>query len=164
MYDSSIDAHYHIYNIQWVWANLVRPALDERFDIHDQSKLESPEKECYDKYIPLLKKYKFGTPEYNQVKEAMRKEGMAHHIEVNRHHPEHFKNGISDMNLIDLVEHILDCYAASMNSDTGFDAGMQKNAERFQYPKELQEIIHNTSSEVFKGQKPSDNPYPAHHD
>lgn len=164
MYDSSIDAHYHIYNIQWVWANLVRPALDVRFDVHDQSKLEPPEKECYDKYIPLLKKYKFGTPEYNQVKEAMRKEGMAHHIEVNRHHPEHFKNGISNMNLIDLVEHILDCYAASMNSDTGFDAGMQKNAERFHYPKELQEIIHNTSSEVFKGQKPSDNPYPAHHD
>ena len=92
MYDSSIDAHYHIYNIQWVWANLVRPALDVRFDVHDQSKLESPEKECYDKYIPLLKKYKYGTPEYNQVREAMRKEGMAHHIEVNRHHPEHFKN------------------------------------------------------------------------
>ena len=70
MYDSSIDAHYHIYNIQWVWANLVRPALDVRFDVHDQSKLESPEKECYDKYIPLLKKYKFGTPESNQVKKA----------------------------------------------------------------------------------------------
>lgn len=164
MYDSTIDARYHIYNIQWVWANLVRPALDERFDTHDQSKLESPEKECYDKYIPLLKKYKFGTPEYNQVREAMRKDGMAHHTEVNRHHPEHFKNGISDMNLIDLIEHILDCYAASMNSDTGFDVGMQKNTERFHYPKELQEIIHNTSSEVFKEQRPSDNPYPAHHD
>lgn len=164
MYDSTPDAYYHIYNIQWVWANIIRPALDERFEKHDQSKLDSPEKECYDKYIPLLKKYKYGTPEYREVREAMSKEGMAHHIAVNRHHPEHFKNGISDMNLIDLVEHIVDCYAASMNSDTGFDAGMDKNAERFHYPKELLEIIHNTSSEVFKGQRPSDNPYPARHD
>lgn len=164
MYDSTPDAYYHIYNIQWVWTNIIRPALDERFEKHDQSKLDSPEKECYDKYIPLLKKYKYGTPEYREVREAMAKEGMAHHIAVNRHHPEHFKNGISDMNLIDLVEHIVDCYAASMNSDTGFDAGMDKNAERFHYPKELLEIIHNTSSEVFKGQKPSDNPYPATHD
>lgn len=164
MYDSTIDAQYHIYNIQWVWANLIRPALDERFDVHDQSKLESPERECYDKYIPMLKKYKFGSKEYQDVREAMKKDGWEHHIAVNRHHPEHFKNGISDMNLIDLIEHIVDCYAASMNSDTGFDAGMDKNAERFKYPKELLEIIHNTSSEVFKNQKPGDNPYPSTHD
>lgn len=158
-YDSTKDTMSHIYNIQWVWANLVRPQLDERFDKHDQSKLENPEKACYDKYIPMLQETKYGTPEYYEIKDKMAKEGLQHHYAVNNHHPEHFKNGIEDMNLIDFIEHILDCYAASLNSDTGFDAGMQKNMERFHYPRELMEIIHNTSSEVFKGQKPTDNPY-----
>lgn len=111
-YDSTKDTMSHIYNIQWVWTNLVRPQLDERFDKHDQSKLENPEKACYDKYIPMLQETKYGTPEYYEIKDKMAKEGLQHHYAVNNH-----------------------------------------------YPRELMEIIHNTSSEVFKGQKPTDNPY-----
>ena len=30
-----------------------------------------PEKPVYDKYIPLLRKYKYGTPEYKKVREEI---------------------------------------------------------------------------------------------
>jgi hypothetical protein len=33
---------------------------------------------------------------------------LKHHYENNRHHPEHFKNNIDDMNLIDLIEMLCD--------------------------------------------------------
>ena len=151
-YDSTVDANIHRKNIQFVYEEIIRPALDERIENHDLSKLEDPERSCYDKYIPVLKKCKFGSPEYVAAKQAMRKEGLSHHYAVNRHHTEHFQNGVKGMNLIDLVEHIMDCYAASLVSDTPFEEGIQKVIEG--YSEDLQSIILNTAREIFKGQRP----------
>lgn len=154
-YDSTQDAKIHRANIRFVYEQIVRPALDERIEKHDLSKLEDPERSCYDKYIPLLREYKFGTPEYFATKQAMKEEGLTHHFEVNRHHPEHFKDGVKGMNLIDLVEHIMDCYAASMVSDTPFEEGIRKVMETNGYSEDLQAIILNTAREIFKGQRPT---------
>jgi len=41
------------------------------------------------------------------------KPALEHHYALYRHHPEHFQNGIDDMNLIDLVEMFADWKASS---------------------------------------------------
>ena len=69
MYDSTIDAKAHISKLQFIFENIVIPELIKRSKEHDQSKLNSPEKETYDKYIPMLQKVKYGTEEYNSIKD-----------------------------------------------------------------------------------------------
>jgi hypothetical protein len=117
---------------------------------HDESKLQEPEKSTYDKYIPELRKYKYGSKEYQQVRDAMYKEGLKHHFESNRHHPEHFKNGMSDMNIIDLMELFCDWYAASLRSDAGFEEGLKINSKKYNMPDMLISIFQNTYDEYFK--------------
>lgn len=150
MYDSTIDTKKHIEIIQKVFNDVIIPELEKRAEEHDQSKLTSPEKETYDEYIPLLKDTKFGTPEYNKLRDEMAKKGTKHHFDVNRHHPEHFKHGIKDMTLIDVLEMVCDWYAASQCSDTGFLPGLKANKERFGMSDELETIIENTYKEYFK--------------
>ena len=150
MYDSTIDAKLHIGKIQDLFTNLVIPELSERASMHDKSKLESPEKETYDKYIPMLKKVKYGTPEYNSIKDEMAETGVGHHYSVNRHHPEHFENGIKDMTLFDIIEMYFDWYAASLRSDTGFEKGLLMNKERYNISDELYQIFINTYNEYLK--------------
>jgi hypothetical protein len=150
MYDSTIDALAHIKNIQTVMDTILIPELQNRSKDHDKSKLESPEKETYDKYIPLLQKVTYGTPEYNALKDEMAEGGVGHHYKVNRHHPEHFENGIRDMTLVDLVEMFADWYAASLRSDTPFEKGLEMNCERHNIPDELCQILRNTYVEYLK--------------
>ena len=37
---------------------------------------------------------------------------LQHHYEDNCHHPEHYRNGIHDMNMVDLIEMLCDWRAA----------------------------------------------------
>ena len=154
-YDSTVDTNKHQENIKWVYFTLFEPLMRSRILNHDQSKLADPEKACYDKYIPELRKNKFGSPEYKETREKMKKEGLEHHWMMNRHHPEHFGDArIQGMHLIDFVEHVLDCYASRLESDTGFSAGMEKVMQDNGYPEELKEIIRNTDRELFNGRRP----------
>jgi len=148
-FDSTVDAKAHIAVIQKVM-NVLIADLEKRKRDHDKSKLSEPEKSCYDKYIPLLKDTPFGTKEYVEVRNAMEKDGLAHHFKVNRHHPEHFENGINDMTLVDIVEMFSDWYAASTRSDTGFEAGLKFNRKKFGMNQQLYQIFHNTYKEYFK--------------
>ena len=150
MYDSTIDAKLHIEKIRDVFTSLVIPELTKRAQTHDNSKLENPEKETYDKYIPKLKEVKYGTPEYNAIKEEMAEGGLKHHYLVNRHHPEHFENGVKDMTLFDIVEMYFDWYAASMRSDTGFEKGLLMNKDRYDISDDLYQIFVNTYNEYLK--------------
>lgn len=149
-YDSSYDTNSHIRNIQMVMDLVIIPMLIERATIHDASKLVDPEKSCYDEYIPKLKEAKYGTDEYNQIKKEMEDKGLAHHYSVSRHHPDHFKNGINDMNLIDIIEMFADWYAASLRSDTGFDKGLGMNFEKFGIDTQLAKILENTYNDILK--------------
>ena len=74
---------------------------------HDASKLVSPEKEMFDIFRPKLDSMSIDSPEYKQVLVDMG-ETLKHHYAENRHHPEHFENGISGMNILDLTEMICD--------------------------------------------------------
>lgn len=148
MYNSKKDTLIHIHNIKKVMSKFIEKFYDRKQN-HDKSKLESPEKETYDTYIPLLKETQYGTKEYYEIRDKMEKEGLKHHYEVNRHHPEHFPNGINDMTLIDLVEMFSDWLAASKVSDTNFETGLLNNKKRFKMSDQLYQIFKNTYEEEF---------------
>ena len=63
---------------------------------HDASKLESPEKEAFDKLTPRLKGLKYGSEEYRATLREM-KPAISHHYEHNSHHPEHFKKSVCNI-------------------------------------------------------------------
>jgi hypothetical protein len=112
---------------------------------HDKSKFSEPERSAYNEYVPKLRNAKYGSEEYTELVQQMRLAGAAHHNEVNRHHPEHFQNGIKDMNLIDLIEMICDWKAASeRHADGNIYKSIEINQERFKYSDEVKYILKNT--------------------
>lgn len=147
-FDSTVSAQEHRKTVREVGRKILVD-LERRFKDHDLSKLEDPEKACYDKYIPLLQKAKYGSKEYYDIKNEMKKDGLDHHFQVNRHHPEHFENGILDMTLVDLVEYFVDTYSASMRSDTPYSEGVKANQKTHNLPDELVKIFINTVDEYF---------------
>lgn len=154
MYDSTQDTMAHKKNIEHVILDIIVPELIRRAEHHDDSKLQSPEKECYDEYIPQLKLAKYGSGEYLKLKMAMQKEGLDHHYSENSHHPEHFPNNdISKMNLFDLVEMFADHYAASLRSDTGYAVGEKKNASQYHYDNQILSIFLNTYNEYLNDEQ-----------
>lgn len=119
--------------------------LLRRGEKHDQSKLASPEVELFTEFTPKLAGCTYGSPEYEGYRKAMG-EALAHHYANNRHHPEHFKNGIEDMNLLDLVEMICDWKAASeRHNDGNIRKSIEKNADRFRISPQLVCILENTA-------------------
>ncbi len=89
-----------------------------RMGTHDRSKLEEPEYSAFKTISPRLKTSTFGSEEYKQALREI-KPAIDHHYLINRHHPEHFENGIKDMNLVDLLEMICDWTAASLRNPGG---------------------------------------------
>lgn len=150
MYDSTKDADIHIKNIQRVYGDKVKPYIDKRFENHDRSKYSEPELSTYNTFIPKLREAKYGSPEYNAIRDKMFEQGLKHHFQVNRHHPEHFDGDFNRMNLIDLLEMVCDWYAASLKSDTGFEEGLQINADKFNMSPLLVNILMNTYKDVIK--------------
>ncbi len=111
---------------------------------HDDSKLTSPEIDIFAEYTPKLAHCTYGSEEYNQYLKEM-KVALDHHYAVNKHHPEHFPNGIKDMNLIDLIEMICDWKASTLrHNDGNILTSIDKNQERFGYTYELAQILKNT--------------------
>jgi hypothetical protein len=109
--------------------------------------LESPEKELFDKYTPLLKETTYGSDEYKKHLKEMGK-ALEHHYENNRHHPEHFELGISGMTLVDLVEMLCDWKAASeRHGDGNFLKSLELNRDRFDISNQLYFILFNTARE-----------------
>jgi hypothetical protein len=129
------------------YMNLVIQDLIERAAVHDNSKLQSPELELLDeaKVKYPLDKIHYGSPEYQASKEFL-KPALDHHYAVNRHHPEHFKNGVKDMNLVDLIEMICDWKASTLRQPSGnILKSIEKNADKFEYTNELSQIFVNTA-------------------
>lgn len=127
---------------------LVQNKIGERMLSHDRTKLESPEVQYFREYTPKLKNTTFGSPEYNQFLTLM-KPALDHHYANNRHHPEHFKNGINDMTLVDLIEMLCDWYASSKRQYNGnIRLSIEKNRERFNMSDQLIRIFENTIKEL----------------
>jgi hypothetical protein len=121
----------------------VKKLLD-RADVHDKSKTESPEVETFAIFTAKLKGTTYGSEEYKKYLAEM-KPALDHHYAKNRHHPEHFPEGVKDMTLIDLVEMLSDWKAASERHDDGnILTSIEKNTERFGIPPVLAAVLVNT--------------------
>lgn len=125
--------------------------LINRANTHDDSKLEPIEAEAFDKMSPKLHDQTFNSPEYKAMLEKELKAALDHHYARNRHHPEHFENGVQDMDLIDLLELMCDWKASSLRQDNGnLLKSIDSNQERFKFSKELCMILKNTAK-FFEG-------------
>ena len=111
---------------------------------HDATKLKDPEFKIFLEYTPKLRNTTYGSDEYKGYLKEMQV-ALDHHYSHNRHHPEHFKNGIKDMDLIDLCEMICDWLAATeRHADGDIQKSLEINQKRFGYGDELKEIMRNT--------------------
>ena len=119
--------------------------IDMRGVKHDASKLESPEVEVFAEYTPKLNSTTFGSEDYYKNLEQM-KPALDHHYASNRHHPEHFVNGINDMTLVDILEMFCDWKASTLrHNDGNLLKSIETNAERFNMEGQLKQILLNTA-------------------
>lgn len=126
--------------------------LLRRADVHDQSKLERPEVELFTEYTPKLAECTYNSPEYENFRKAMGP-ALAHHYANNDHHPEHFKDGINEMNLVQLVEMFCDWKASSTrHNDGNIRKSIEVNGNRFGMSPQLVRILENTAA-MFDGVK-----------
>ena len=124
--------------------------LDKRARDHDASKLESPEDEIFGEYSNELGKTKYGSPEYDALLEKV-KPATDNHYAKNRHHPQHWPNGIDDMTLADLCEMLADWKAATArNKDGNIRKSIAINAKRFKMSRQMAKIFQNTVREMFQ--------------
>lgn len=139
-YDCTNDVKEHITQVQYCLVGM-SIELEKRIRYHDASKLEEPEKSMFDEFTPKLKEFEFGSDEYNTALSEMG-DALKHHYDNNRHHPEHFQNGISGMTLIDLLEMVCDWIAAAKAKQVPID--MNYLSKRFGIGDQLVAIIINT--------------------
>jgi hypothetical protein len=115
---------------------------------HDDSKLKSPEKECFDEVTGALKALTYGSLEYKEQL-AKLKPALDHHYANNSHHPEHYDNGIDGMSLLDLIEMLCDWKAAGeRHADGSMQRSLTVNQSRFKISEQLQSILWNTAQEL----------------
>jgi hypothetical protein len=176
-YDSTKDTLDHIELVR-LRMKEITDNLEARSKVHDASKLESPEKEVFDRVTPKLRKLTYGSDEY---KESLLEMGDAlkHHYRVNSHHPEHNQyaecdicferypenydgrcnacmNGtftlrpdINKMTLLDIIEMLADWKAATeRHADGDFKRSLEINRKRFEISEQLYQIIENMACEL----------------
>lgn len=112
------------------YLQVIADDLFRRAAVHDNSKFSPEEYEAYEEAFPGLQKYAYGTEEF-KAELAKIQPTITLHYRVNDHHPEHFPDGISGMNLIQIIEMACDWLAASHRSQTSFAKGLDINKQRF---------------------------------
>ena len=150
-YNSKKDTKKHINRVAH-YLYLCKKEIIKKAKQHDYDKLHNEvEKKLFDEYTPKLKNCTYGSDEYKTFLEGL-KEGLNIHYANNRHHPEHFENGIQGMNLLDLLEMICDWKSASeRHNDGDIYKSIEINQKRFGYSDELKIIFINTINFLIKG-------------
>lgn len=140
----------HIRKVQENISIMIHLLLDRARD-HDKSKLESPELEVFTEHTHKLKTLVYGSKEYEENLVAI-KPALDHHYARNRHHAQHFKNGINDMNLVDLCEMLADWKASTeRNANGNILTSLEINAKKFGIDAQLLGILRNTVN-IFEQQ------------
>lgn len=117
--------------------------LIDRATKHDHSKLTEPELSGFNEYFKLIKRVEFDSDEYYKIRKQF-DDICQLHYKRNRHHPEHFPNGINDMNLIDIIEMICDWKVASEHYGGNIDSSFIIQKTRLKMTIQLAQIIKNT--------------------
>lgn len=119
--------------------------LLERARTHDLSKLEEPQFEVFANLPRNRGEIQYGSAEYldrlTQLQPA-----LEHHYASERHHPEHFHDGVAGMHLVDLVEMFADWLVTHREYGTGSLAdALDLNRTRFNVSDQLHAIFTNTA-------------------
>lgn len=129
--------------------------LIDRGMLHDESKFDKTELESLQllqNVIDVEGQVPYGSKEYKERSEKYLKSMLKHHYENNRHHPEHFQNGVEGMNLLDFVEMIMDWRAASIR-DGSEVCNLTLSFDKYKIPFMLQEIVRNYFDSMDWGYK-----------
>lgn len=142
-YDSTVDTLKHSRRVGELMVELII-ALSDRSVSHDLSKTEEPELSIFNEYAPKLSNSTYGDKEYFENLENM-KVALEHHYKYNRHHPEHFDNGINGMTLVDLIEMLADWKASTERHEDGnIRSSLDIQGTRFDISDQLMNILRNT--------------------
>lgn len=144
-YDSTADTLKHSLRVGALMGQPIAE-LVERSTQHDLSKTQPPELEIFNEFTPKLKDSTYGSEEYKGFLVAMG-EGLKHHYQANRHHPEHFgERGINGMTLVDLVEMLCDWKAATeRHADGDLARSLEIQQKRFGISNQMLEVLRNTA-------------------
>jgi hypothetical protein len=143
-YDSTAETLAHSRRVGELMGTLIRELVDRSVQ-HDLSKTRDPELAVFNEFTPKLKHTTYGSDEYKGYLAAMG-EGLRHHYAVNRHHPEHFADGVAGMTLVDLVEMLADWKAATeRHADGDLAKSLIHQRTRFAISDQLAAILHNTA-------------------
>jgi len=146
-YDSKADTLLHIKRVSQL-LNEAATKLIERGNVHDNSKLEEPEKSEFDRLTPLLKTLEYGSDEYKKSLTELHL-ALKHHYANNSHHPEHYENGVNGFDLFDLMEMFCDWKAATERTKDGnIHKSIEYNKERFELSDQLCQIFKNTAERL----------------
>lgn len=133
----------HIYKVQKLLLICITK-IGERLILHDKSKMFSDELEGFTNLRTRISDIEFGSVEYQDQLKLLNGT-LEHHYKENRHHPEYFKDGISGMNLIDLLEMTVDWIAAAERSKEGnVMKSLPFEKRRFGIDDQLYSVIRNT--------------------
>jgi hypothetical protein len=144
-YDSMPDTLAHIFLVR-LHLNQAADTIRVRGWDHDRSKLEEPEKSMFDVIRPRLDRDDIDSDEYRATLRE-NEAALRHHYDRNRHHPEHFPDGIAGMTLWDVVEMVCDWAAASQRKPGG-KVNLDWAVKRFGISDQLASIIANTVREM----------------
>ena len=110
---------------------------------HDKSKLEEPELSWW-KEMDKEPRYPYGSEEYKQKIKRWDKV-FKHHYKYNRHHPEHYDYGVSEMTLVDIVEMMCDWlgYKDTITISEALKV-CDEQMKRYNIPDGIRQIIFNT--------------------
>ena len=147
LYDSKPDTLAHIARVNTL-LNQAAEELIARGSVHDDSKLNSPEKDGFDEFTPKLKGSIYGSEDYKEFLKGL-KVSLDHHYANNTHHPEHYENGINGFDLFDLIEMFFDWKAATERHETGdIYKSIVINKDRFNMSEQLVDIFTNTAKRL----------------
>lgn len=136
----SLNAHFFPGDVASAFARI----LEQRGAVHDHSKLNDPELSIFAKQTHLLAGVPYGSDEYKELLKGLGP-ALDHHYAHNSHHPEHYPNGIDDMDLFDLIEMFCDWWAATERHESGdIMKSIDVNQERFNMDPRLADIFRRT--------------------
>lgn len=123
---------------------LIARALD-----HDRSRMEEPELSGFLAMEAAIRgEMAYGSPEYKEAIAASRMASELHYSN-NAHHPEHYREGVSGMSLLDILIWLADCKAGS---ETVSNGGMLDSLEylrnRYAIGNQLYSILQSTIKEL----------------
>lgn len=147
VYNSEADTLKHIKRVNQLLLQFSQNLLT-RATIHDDSKLEPTEKMLFDEMTPKLASSVYGSEQYKGMLDQL-KVALDHHYKNNSHHPEHYPNGIDDMDLMDIVEMFVDWKAATERHNNGdIYKSFDVNKGRFKMSEQLYNIFKNTAKNL----------------